>query len=173
MRIAVLISAFFVLLLLLPSRGVIAQTPGGCFAGNRPTSADGFLFLCTQVYQLTGPCDGTDAVSRLKIIGTPPQTDWRIKTWEPQAIISRGVELAQSSGGTVEWAMAGNDSWPDIMLILAKGMTYGHAIFPSGTGMPMPSKSQATDKDYLDFHIVCNGDPFAFWYKIEYTIKLN
>lgn len=50
-------------------------------------------------------------------------------------------------------------------------MTYNHAVFPTKTGMPMPAKSDATDRDYLDFHIVCKGDPFAFWYKIEYTAQ--
>ena len=66
---------------------------------------------------------------------------------------------------------AARNSWPDIMLMLGKGMTYNHAVFPTKTGMPMPAKSDATDRDYLDFHIVCKGDPFAFWYKIEYTVQ--
>jgi hypothetical protein len=105
----------------------------------------------------------------VKIAGTPAQTDWRITPWEPEPVLIRGVELAQSAGGPIDWAMAGNDTWPDIMLMLAKGMTYGHAVFPRGSAMPFPAKSKATDKDYLDFHIVCRGDPFAFWYKIEYT----
>lgn len=168
MRTGILIAAGA---LLLPVNAALAQTQNGCFAANRPRSIGTISLLCTQVYQLTGPCDGTDAVKELKIIGTPTQTDWRIRAWEPVSIIIRGIEVAQSAGAPVEWAMAGHNSWPDIMLMLGKGMTYNHAVFPTKTGMPMPAKSDATDRDYLDFHIVCKGDPFAFWYKIEYMAQ--
>jgi hypothetical protein len=145
-----------------------AQTANGCFATKGSTAAGEISFLCTQTYQLIGPCDGTDAVQEVKIIGTPPQKDWRIKAWEPVPIIIRGIEVAQGSGGEVEWAMAGHNSWPDIMLMLGRGMTHNRVMFPEKTGFPMPGTPTATESDYLDFHIVCKGGPFSFWFKIEY-----
>jgi hypothetical protein len=150
---------------------VTAQTQNGCFATKNRASVANLSFLCTQTYQVTGPCDGLDAVDRLKIIGTPTQSDWRIKVWEPVPIIIRGVEVAQLSGSPVEWAMVGHNSWPDIILMLSKGMTYNRVALPDGTGMPLPGKLTATEEDYLDFHIVCKGDAFAFWSKIEYTAQ--
>jgi hypothetical protein len=146
-----------------------AQTAHGCFVNERAKGSGDTAYLCTQVYQITGPCDGSDAVQKVTITGTPPQTDWRIRVWEPVPIIIRGIELAQIAGASVQWAMAGNNSWPDIMLMLARGMSYNRVAFATGTGMPLPGLSTATDRDYLDFHIVCKGDPFLFWYKIDYT----
>jgi hypothetical protein len=138
---------------------------------DRPTTISGLAVLCTEVYQLTGPCNGIDAVRELKVTGWPVQTDWRMKVWETKPIMIRGIEVAQAGGGTIEWAMAGNNRSPDIMLLLAKGMNYARAVFPAGTGMPMPAKAKATEDDYLDFHIVCKGEPFTVWFKIEYTVQ--
>jgi hypothetical protein len=146
-----------------------AQTANGCFATEKATSIDGTSLLCTQVYQLNGPCNGTDAVYEVKIGGTPTQTDWRIKVWEPKPILIRALEIAQAAGGAIDWAMVGNNTWPDIMLMLGRGMSYARVVFPAGTAMPLPAKAVATDRDYLDFHIQCTGDPFSFLLRLEYT----
>src|SRR5262245_2639568 len=109
-----------------------SEPTAGCIGGSttKRVVPPGVAVLCTKVYDLQGPCNGLDAVHALKISGFPPQADWRIKPWEAADITIRGIELAQYKGGRIEWAMAGNNSVPDIMLMLANGQNYGRAVFP-------------------------------------------
>jgi hypothetical protein len=125
----------------------------------------------TKSYLLRGPCNGNDAQPLVKIEGFPPQDGAVIRPWEDRSITIRGIEIAQASGPPLDWAMAGDDVTPDIMLMLGMGETHGRHDFPAATGMPFPAKADAKPGDYLDLHIVCDGRISIFGKKFQLPSK--